>query len=133
MGTSSVVGQPESWFDADLAGTTSAPLGSTYQVNLVGSNANAGQLTLRIAGLQAGGQSGVLASASYETPGSFPSPDSWSCTFPNGGSCTGTFQVQAFDGTHLIGNFVIQFYAPSSADQAQNASLTSGSFNVTLH
>lgn len=117
------------WLDADLAGTTGGQNGSSYEVNLVGSSATAGQITLAIAGLQPGSQTGALTSAAYETP---TSSDSWSCSFPSSACSPPTFAIQAFDGTHLIGTFDLQFFQQASANDDQPASLTSGTFNVTL-
>ncbi|MHB1844487.1 MAG: hypothetical protein ACYCWW_06595 [Deltaproteobacteria bacterium] len=133
VGTSTQISQAAQWVGPDLAGTTAyADSNSgTTQVNLVGQNAGSGELTLGISGLSPGTQAGALMSAAYSSPGGGTSPDSWSCTAASN-TCGATFAVQAFDGTKLTGSFQIQFEAAASTSGAQAASLSNGSFAISL-
>ncbi len=123
---------PYAWSGSDFAGTTASTSdGTTYTVDVVAIDAISGSLGFELANLAVGSNAGYTTNViEWQAPSGFTPSDTWTCG--SGSACIGQVTVTAFDGLSISGAFQVQFFAGSSSTGANSASLSNGSFAVTL-
>jgi hypothetical protein len=132
VGTSSSGSQTVTWSGAQLLGSSSGPSSGATQVSLYAQSDTGGILSFSLTNLAAGTTSSALSAIGYQAPST--SPAGWTCN-PNpnpSANCSGTASVTSYDGHALVGAFSAQFGPQSSVNHLQSASLTAGTFNLTL-
>jgi hypothetical protein len=121
---------PVTWSGTQLLGSASAPIGGANEVYVRGTSDTGGVLTFDLVGLAPNTTGVAMASIVYQAPST--TPNNWTCDPNPNTMCSGSAAVTSYDGRMLVGTFMAQFGAGSSSDTVSSASVTNGSFNLTL-